>query len=64
MAGEQSVLTDEGGWRMTLGEVLDAAAAAVAERDGCTEREAFGKLATACMRRGGYEVAWAPEAPR
>lgn len=47
---------------MSLSDVLEYCAEAVMRTDGCTRREAYGKLATACMRRGGYEVAFAPEA--
>lgn len=42
---------------MKLADVLADCAASVAAHDDCTEREAYGKLATTCMRLGGYEVA-------
>lgn len=43
---------------MKLSDVLADCAEAVANADGCTIREAYGKLATACVRLGGYEVAF------
>lgn len=46
---------------MNLSDILDACAESVVAVDGCTKREAYGKLATTCLRLGGYSVAFVDE---